>query len=168
MVKKLEKELVQMKLASAGSGRLLGSSSALRGSALAGNSGAHIGQSGLNLSKMTEEIDQTLRSSPRLNNNGSSTFKLRIDTFDNKVKLKRKEFPQATPTLNQNLSINYSQGQTNEHGHVEFINSSLDPHSPREAEYNRGSVDGPRKLNSPPNATNLQNKNPFDMYRMNS
>jgi len=29
-------------------------------------------------------------------------------------------------------------------------------------------MDGPRKLNNQSNATNLQNKNPFDMFRMNS
>ena len=43
----------------------------------------------LDLAKMAEDVENNMKSSARLNVNGS-TFKLRIDTFENKIRVKRK------------------------------------------------------------------------------
>jgi len=70
---------------------------------LASSSGANAHQSGLNLTKMTEDIQMNMRSSPKLKNSHPSTFKLRIDTFENKIRVKRKD----TSKLDSNSRNNF-------------------------------------------------------------
>ena len=75
---------------------------------------------------MAEDVDNHMVSSARLNV-GGSTFKLRIDTFENKIRVRRKTHAKADAETTLSPRGDEEDGgasreETQALGHVEFIN----------------------------------------------